>query len=560
MHLMPAARILLQITALCAFLAVQISGQTTVSSAAATGDGLPVTDSLVIAKCGSCHRSDPHGNMQRISWTRTTPEGWQDALKEMILRQSLSVSPAEARSIVQYLSDSHGLAPDEAKPILYDAERVIQEETAIPSDTLREACSKCHSFARALSWRRSRDEWKQFIDSHAQRYNARSPQDAIRFLTDAAPLHTPAWDAWNARAIKANLTGRWLVSAHLPGHGSYYGEMQLDREGEDDYNVRAALTSVRDGSRVIRRGRATVYGGDAWRGRSQGSQPAGSPDDPLNQAREVLLIAPDQATAEGRWFWGQYQEFGFDVKLRRATSDPVLLGVDGSALKTGSTANGMHLSGHNFPSQITAADLNFGRGVTVRRIVSNSGNEIVAELDVASDAPLGKRDVVFLKSTLAGAVAVYDRIDYIQVVPDSAMASFSDPTHPKGYQQFEAIGYQRGPDGKLHTADDLPLGPVDVDWAIEKFHAAQPSAVDSIGAISPSGLFTPAAGDFKTNFDVWVIATAKNQYDANGAPLSSKSYVVLTVPTYTFNGRQFVRDLDRWVDEGPAPSSAPARP
>ncbi|MGA3204629.1 MAG: hypothetical protein ABSF12_19225, partial [Bryobacteraceae bacterium] len=53
--------------------------------AAEKEEGIPVTDPLVIAKCGSCHASDDRGNMQRISWERTTPEGWQNALKQMIL-------------------------------------------------------------------------------------------------------------------------------------------------------------------------------------------------------------------------------------------------------------------------------------------------------------------------------------------------------------------------------------------------------------------------------------------------------------------------------------------
>ena len=223
-------------------------------------------------------------------------------------------------------------------------------------------------------------------------------------------------------------------------------------------------------------------------------------------------------------------------------------------MKTGSSASRIRLSGHNFPSQIASTDLNFGPGVAVRRVVSNSASEIVVELDVAAGAPLGKRDVSFRRSILAGAMTIYDRVDYIKVMPDSAMASFADQTHPKGYRQFEAIGYQRGPDGRLHTADDLTLGPVDVEWTIEKFHAAAGDSSDSIGAISPLGLFMPASGDFKTNFDVWVIATAKAEKDANGAPLVGKSYMVLTVPTYTFNGRQYVRDLDRWFDEGPATS------
>ena len=38
--------------------------------------GIPVTDSLVKAKCAGCHPSDDQGNMKRISWERATPEGW----------------------------------------------------------------------------------------------------------------------------------------------------------------------------------------------------------------------------------------------------------------------------------------------------------------------------------------------------------------------------------------------------------------------------------------------------------------------------------------------------
>src|ERR1700721_2378237 len=74
-------------------------------------EGIPVTDPLVIAKCGTCHARDQQGNMQRISWERTTPEGWQDALKRMILVNGVSLTPSEARSIVRYLSTDHGLAP-----------------------------------------------------------------------------------------------------------------------------------------------------------------------------------------------------------------------------------------------------------------------------------------------------------------------------------------------------------------------------------------------------------------------------------------------------------------
>ena len=55
----------------------------------------------------------------------------------------------------------------------------------------------------------------------------------------------------------------------------------------------------------------------------KGQRPPGTkPDDLLSEAREAMWISPDQSTAEGRWFWGEYQEFGFEVKLVRASIEP----------------------------------------------------------------------------------------------------------------------------------------------------------------------------------------------------------------------------------------------
>jgi len=518
--------------------------------------GIPVTDPLIIAKCGTCHTRDEKGNMQRISWERTTPEGWQEALKRMILVNGVSLTPAEARSIVKYLSSDHGLAPEEAKPLMYDAERRIHQETNIPNDQLQHACARCHAFAHALAWRRSPEDWGQLAASHAARFKLPPNEEAVAFLSKAAPLHTPEWDAWSAKKPATNLAGRWLVTASVRGHGKYYGELQVQPAADGDFTTSVRLTSVSDGSRFVRSGRSVVYGGYAWRGRSKGPETAASaPDDVFSEAREVLWFAPDQLTAEGRWFWGQYQEFGFDVKLRRAGSEPALLAVDRASLKAGSQSSRIRLLGDHFPGGVMPGDLEFGPGVAVRRVVSSTPSELIAEVGVASDAALGQRDVAFRGSVLPGAIAIYDRVDYIKVLPDSAMAAFGDQDHDRGYQQLEAIGYQRGPDGKLHTADNVELGPIDpkeVTWSLEVFYSSPGSSTDLVGKISPSGFFTPSATNPNANFDVWVVATAHSEKDKNGKSLVGKSYMVVTVPMYTLNGRRYVRDLDRWIDDGPA--------
>ena len=46
-------------------------GQRAATPAAAPEEGFPVTDPLVIQKCGACHTKDEKGNLSRISWIRT---------------------------------------------------------------------------------------------------------------------------------------------------------------------------------------------------------------------------------------------------------------------------------------------------------------------------------------------------------------------------------------------------------------------------------------------------------------------------------------------------------
>jgi quinohemoprotein amine dehydrogenase len=533
-------------------------------------EGIPVTSQLVISKCGGCHTPDAQGKMLRISWERATPEGWEQAIKRMVRLRGVALTPDEARSVLKYLSTYHGLAPEEAKPVMYYAEHRILDETNIPTDNVRGACANCHPMARPLSWRRSQEDWKLLANLHIALYpqadeafrlginaggfdperhqraaGAPLPGDeALAHLSKVAPLRTPEWAAWRARMRAPKLAGRWVVSAHWPGRGMFYGEMEIEAKSgtDDEFTTRVKLTAAQGGSTITHTGHSLIYAGYAWRGRSKGTPAANAPpDDPASEFREVLWVSPDQASAEGRWFWGQYQEFGLDVKMRRVSADATLVGVDRTSLKTGSNANRVRLIAQNLPAQLTPADLDFGNGVAVRRVVSHSATEIVVETDVAADALPGKRDIAFRGSVLPNAVAVYDRIDYIKVVPESALARLGSERHPKGYQQFEAVAYQRGVDGKLNTADDVELGSIDVTWSVEEFYAVYgDDDKEFVGSLSPSGFFTPASDGpnpqrkfSRNNYgDIWIVATAKNEKDKDGRPLAGKAYLVVTVPAY----------------------------
>ena len=129
-------------------------------------DGFPVTSPQVIGSCGGCHARDAKGNMTRISWIRTTPEGWEEAVKRMIRLHGVKLEPDEARKIVRYLSDEQGLAPEEARPVEYFPEHRMVDEK-VPSEDITRACVSCHALAKPLSWRRSPEDWKMLANTHA---------------------------------------------------------------------------------------------------------------------------------------------------------------------------------------------------------------------------------------------------------------------------------------------------------------------------------------------------------------------------------------------------------
>ncbi len=131
--------------------------------------GIPVTNALVISKCSGCHKKDDAGNLSRISWERSTPEGWEEAIKRMVRLNGLTITPPEARQVVKYLATYHGLAPEEAKPVMYFAEHRIQDEP-VPTEGVRTACMGCHAMAKPLSWRRSKDDWKLLTNLHVAMY------------------------------------------------------------------------------------------------------------------------------------------------------------------------------------------------------------------------------------------------------------------------------------------------------------------------------------------------------------------------------------------------------
>lgn len=566
-------RSLFAIAALCSATAV-VAQVNSVGDPAETEEGIPVTDATTTQKCGGCHTPDAKGNLSRISWLRTTPEGWAQAIKRMVKLNGLQITPEESRHIVRYLSDDHGLAPDEAKPVMYLPEHRIIDETNIPSESLRGACAACHAFAQPLSWRRSAKEWKLLQEFHVALYSQADAQYrrpavdepgavfgtptpivqkpgalpitqgsiALDYMRKTAPLHTPEWTQWTARMQAPRLAGKWLVNALIAGKGRYVGTVMIAPGGEAaEFKTQIALRSIEDGSTLTRSGSGIVYAGYSWRGRSAAAAAPGSPDSLDNPTRETMWFSPDRKTAQGRWFWGSYQEFGYDVKLTRADGGPTIAAIAPYAVKAGSKGVKVHIYGDSLPASPTVKDIDLGSGLAVTKVVSATPGEIVVSVDAAANAIAGLRDVSVGSAVLSASLPVYRKISYIKVTPETAIARLGSEKHPKGYGQFDAWGFDNGPDGKPYTADDVNVGIVPADWSVQEFQATWfDDDAKFVGKLSPTGFFAPNSdgpnperSNLRNNYgDVWVVATAKTEKDSLGKPLTGKAYLVVTVPAY----------------------------
>lgn len=567
-----SGRSLFAAAALCSATAV-VAQVNSVGDMPETEEGIPVTDSVTKDKCGACHTPDAKGNLSRISWLRTTPEAWAQAIKRMVKLNGLDITPEESRHIVRYLSDSHGLAPEEAKPVMYLPEHRIIDETNIPSESVRGSCAACHAFAQPLSWRRSSKEWKLLQEFHVALYSQADTQYrrpavdepgpvvgtptpivqkpggvpitqgavALDYMRKVAPLRTPEWTQWTARMQAPRLAGKWLINALVAGKGRYFGTMTIAPGAEaSEFKTQIAMRSLEDGATMTRSGNGIVYAGYSWRGRSTAGT-AKSPESLDNPTRETMWFSPDRKTAQGRWFWGAYQEFGYDVKLTRADGGPTIAAIAPYAVKAGSKGVEIHIYGDSLPASPTVKDIDLGNGLSVTRVVSATPGEIVVSVDAAANAVAGLRDVSVGSAVLSASLPVYRKISYIKVTPETAIARLGGEKHPKGYDQFDAWGFDNGPDGKPYTADDVNVGIIPADWSVQEFQATWfDDDTKFVGKLSPTGFFSPNAdgpnperSNLRNNYgDVWVVATAKTEKDSQGKPLTGKAYLVVTVPAY----------------------------
>ena len=514
--------------------------------------GIPVRDEIVVDACQRCHAVDDDGMMTRVSYMRKTPEGWQQSIRRMVMLNDVELEPETAREVVRYLADNHGVAPAELRPGRFEVERRLIDWSYDADRDVAYTCSRCHSMGRVITQRRSTEEWELLMAMHRGYYplsdtqgfrrigppdpdatDTRHPMDkAVAHFSKAFPLTTPEWTSWSATMRPPRLAGMWALRGHDPGNGPIYGTIEI-APGADEasFTTRAEYVNARTGERSERNGRGIVYTGFQWRGRSFED---GDPDDAL---REVMMVERGWNQIDGRWFAGDYDEFGPDVTLLRADG-PVPLGVYPVSLRAGTERAAVRVYGANLPPGLGPEEVDFGPGVEVLTVSASDPQMLTAEVSVDGDAAPGARDMYIAGRAVPGSLTVYEAVDRIAVSPEAGMARLGGGAFPKGYAQFGATAFSNGPDGEPETEDDLNLGEVDVAWSVEEYAAVfDDDDIEYVGTLDQNGRFEPAidgpnpdrAGSRNNVGDVWVVATYAGP---DGNEVRGRAHLIVTVPLY----------------------------
>ena len=530
--------------------------------------GIPVASDLVHRVCGDCHPADDQGRMSRISYQRTTPEGWQQTIRRMVLLNDLQIEPADAREAVRYLATHHGLAPEEARLGAFEVERRNVDFFYEADPETQETCNRCHSMGRVLNQRRTLEEWELLTAMHRGYYpfadfqsftrdvgsraegedggdeadDGTAVDRAVAHLAEAFPLDTPAWTSWSANMRTPVLDGTWALAGHERGQGPVYGTLTVssDPAARDELATEARYRNPARGVEVTRTGQALIYTGYQWRGRSA------SPEQ--FDAREVMFLSRDREEITGRWFTGGYDERGIDVTLRRVGSEPLITGVYPPAVPSRAGDVTLQLFGANLPQPLDAASIDLGAGLTVNGVSEQSATSATLAVTVDPEARVGARDLFIGSASLTAAVTVFDGIHRLDVTPATGLARVGGIVFPKQYEYFEARAWHDGPDGESGTDDDLDLGMVDVDWSMEEYAVTyDDDDTTFVGALGERGEFEPAvdgpnperSGNRNNVGDVWVVATLAAEPISGVAlerPLRARAHLLVTVPVYLRRG------------------------
>lgn len=502
------------------------------------GEGLPVKSELVRNTCGACHRVDSQQRMSRISYVRKTPEAWEETILRMVRLHGLSLAPADARKIEQYLSDSHGLTASELEKVAYSLDYTdVQEQ--IPNEAVKNACTTCHSYAKIAGQRRTREEWLNLKDFLLAMFPSLVYQHrfedwpalcdrALPWLSDEFPLESAEWKRERGQMPPAE--GRWLAVGHELGRGDYVALITVHAAADGAFETEA-IRHFPDGSDAEAKAQGRWLGASAWRGSGHSGD--------VDRAREVFQLSADGKIQHGRWFPYQHPELGAKEVRYRVDSSPQIVAILPSVVRRGASMQTLRIYGANLASGLEAGGVKLGEGIRVDKLIEAVSDHVAVQIRVEANTRIGKRDIQVGPTPMADALAVYDKADYIRVEPEKTLARLGGARAVKRFVQFEAHAFSNGPDGIPGNADDLDLGLVKATWSLgESFTAPDDEDAKYVGSIDQSGLFTPAQEgpnpqrQRRTNNagDVWV--NASYTPEGSSVALKTRAYLLVSVPQY----------------------------
>jgi len=452
----------------------------------------------------------------------------------MMQLHGVEVSDAERATLVKHLADTQGLAPAETDGYRYILEREPSTFEEPSTDELGAMCARCHSYARVALQRRTEEEWRKLAHFHLGQYPTTEYQALGRDrnwwelaseqlpgeLAELYPLETPEWAAWRERPTP-DLAGRYRVIGEQPGRGAFEGTSDVSADGEDTYSYQYEIT-YEDGTTESGDGLGILYTGYEWRGSTTIGDSA---------IREVYRLAEDGSEASGRFFLADSDALGGPLRSVRMDGDSRVLAVWPPYLRAGEATN-LAIHGIGLDGAVT-----LGAGVTVQEVVSSDAETVVVRASADAGAASGPRTVSVGSADADALLTVYQSIDFLTVEPSYNIARVGGgggPIPPVP-AQFEAVAWLQGPDGQAGTDDDIEIGAMPAQWAVENFDevAAQFDDAAFAGEMQAGGLFMPAeAGPnperpFDTNNagNLKVIATVED----GGQTVTGEGQLLVTV-------------------------------
>ncbi|MFW8634862.1 quinohemoprotein amine dehydrogenase subunit alpha [Cribrihabitans pelagius] len=439
------------------------------------------SEALVGEICAGCHTAGEDGTLSRISGQRKTPEGWMMTVWRMQDAHGVELTPEERRSIVQYLSDTQGLAPAETEGLRYGLEKDPNAQEAF-DEPFASMCARCHTGARALLQRRTPEEWALHMEFHVghfptieyqalgrdREWYRIAKEEIAPYLAETNGLDMDAWQAWQAQE-KQPVAGDWVVLTELPGLGEAYGSLSVTGSASP-FEVSGEMVTA-DGSSHAVSGSMNLYSGFEWRANLE---MAGK------TYRQILALSEDGNALTGRQFERDNDALGAPLTGLRAGQGAAILGTVPSALPAG--AGEVQVVGTGLDALQAEGAEATANGFGAWLALETSGNGVVE----------------FSAGDAAGQVAFYDSIDAIKVEPAFTIARVGGgggagpdavPAH------FKAIGFWNGPDGEAGTEDDVRVGAIPASWSVINAHEHAAAMRDAhfAGGIDASGIFTPAA-------------------------------------------------------------------